>query len=69
MSVSIIRVTRAIYRLAREGRPSVYISIESNKILEFRSLVLSRGELLSNEKLRLGPSSSIYSGKADIVTA
>jgi hypothetical protein len=69
VSVLVIRVTRATYRLAGEGRPSVYVSTESNKTLEFCSLVPSRGELLSNKKLRLGPSGSVYSGKADVVVA
>jgi hypothetical protein len=64
-----MRVTRATYRLAGEGRPSVYVSTESNKTLEFRSLVPSRGELLSNEKSRLGPSGGVCGGKADVVVA
>jgi hypothetical protein len=69
VSVLVMRVTRAIYRLAGEGRPSVYVSTESNKTLEFRSLLPSRGELLSNEKSRLGPSGGACGGKADVVVA
>jgi hypothetical protein len=67
LSVLVMRVTRATYRLAGEGRPSVYASIESNRTLDSRSLVPSRGELLSNKKLRLGPSGSVIGGKATLV--
>jgi hypothetical protein len=69
VSVLVMRVTRATYRLAGEGRPSVYVSTESNKTLEFRSLVPSRGELLSSKKLRLGPSGGVCGDKADVVVA
>jgi hypothetical protein len=58
-SVSVIRVTRAIYRLAGEGTLGVYVRTESNNILDSRSSVPSSGELFSNEKLRLRPSSGV----------
>lgn len=67
VSVSVIRVTRATYRLAGEGRPSVYVSTESNNIFDSRNLVPSRGELFSSEKLRLGPSGGVIGGKATLV--
>jgi len=62
-----MRVTRATYRLAGEERFSVCVSTESNRTLDSRSLVPSGGELLSNEKLRLGPSGGVIGGKATLV--
>jgi hypothetical protein len=67
VSVLVIRVTQATYRLAGEGSPSVYVSSESNKILDSYSSVPSRGELLSSEKLRLSSLGSVARGKATLV--
>jgi hypothetical protein len=58
-SISVIRVTRAIYRLAGEGTLGIYVRTEFNNILNSRSSVPSSGELFSNEKLRLRPSSGV----------
>ena len=59
-----MRVTRATYRLAGEGRPGVCASTECNNTFDSRNSVPSGGELFSNEKLRLGLSGGVIGGKA-----
>ena len=51
--VSAMRVTRLIYRLTGVGTFSTSISISFNKILDLRSSVPSRDELISSKKSRL----------------
>ncbi len=66
-SVLVMRVTRAIYRLTGDSSPGVCASTESNKTLDSRSSVPSRGELCSKEKFRLRPSGGVIGRRAGLV--
>jgi hypothetical protein len=62
-----MRVTRATYRLAGDGSPSVSANTVSKSTLDSRSSIPSGGELCSKEKLRFRPSGDVIGREATIV--
>jgi hypothetical protein len=62
-----MRVTRAIYRLTSDESLSVSANTVFKSTLDFRSSILSGGELYSKEKLRFRPFSGVIEREVAIV--